>query len=112
MRCESCGYNNEDGASKCLYCGSGLEILRESNMPAFLTCGDMFDIRGEVYLMGVAVNNLSVADTIKIGEECFTIKSIRVLGGAGMREVPLVEKSKNCALNLGSGKTNKFKQLF
>ena len=113
MSCKSCGYSNSEGASKCPYCGSNIEVENASTpKPAFITSGDVFDIRGELVVMGISLDNLKTFDTIKFGNQCFTIQEITVMNGGCTNEVSTIEQNKNCALNLGKFKKENFKKLF
>ena len=109
MKCESCGYDNESNEKNCIYCGSELV---EPKTFAFITQGDIFDIRGRVWIAGVSFHELNVGDTIEFGNHAYKIHSIRVFAGTPI-EVKSVDERKNCALYLGKVTKNELaKQIY
>lgn len=111
MKCNVCNERISENDKFCSNCGqpigkheepvSSEENVWDAGKVAFLTCGDVFIVGGELNVLGISVQSLRVKDVLVFDNEKLTINEIKVMGFGGTKKVKEVEKGKNCVLSFG-----------
>ena len=63
MKCIKCGFNNQDGASKCIYCGEALENNNKKSKKKYIDKNKVLVTC--VFLLGIVVAAIMVLSTLK-----------------------------------------------